>query len=221
MRRCITTLVAFVWLFPTVCFQMYPQTVCPRGCKITLVATFLHCAILKCVLKWLAWGNVESHWLHLFEFSLPFVIGISLAVFLPKYLCSRFRSISRSSGSVRALLIFVSNWYVKRLHLIWVGRIEIESEFHQYFHSQNKFFNKRFGHFFVTDRQTLHHSIFISSPEKCKSTLSLLSSKRCYPLPGRCGDWQRSGVEPFERPGRSSTQAAWHGPAQVTLIVFS
>ena len=58
------------------------------------------------------------------------LVRISLAVFLPKSRCSRFRSISRS---VLALAIFVSNWYVKRLHLIWIGRIETESEFHQYF----------------------------------------------------------------------------------------
>ena len=27
-----------VWLFSAVCFQMRPQTVCPRRCKVTLVA---------------------------------------------------------------------------------------------------------------------------------------------------------------------------------------
>ena len=37
-RRGIVTLVAFVWLFSTVGFQMCPQTVCPRGCKVTLIA---------------------------------------------------------------------------------------------------------------------------------------------------------------------------------------
>ena len=100
--------------------------------------------VLKCVLKWLTRENAESHWLHLFDFSLPSVplIGISLAVFLPKSRCSRFRSISRS---VLALAIFVSNWYVKRLHLIWIGRIETESEFHQYFlNSMNQHFLWKF-----------------------------------------------------------------------------
>ena len=29
------------WFFSTVCFQMSPQTVCPSGCIITLVAFFL------------------------------------------------------------------------------------------------------------------------------------------------------------------------------------
>ena len=35
---CKITLVAFVWLFPTVCFQMSPQVACLRGCKVALVA---------------------------------------------------------------------------------------------------------------------------------------------------------------------------------------
>ena len=37
-RGCKITLVAYVWLFSTVHFQMCPQTVCPRGRIITLVA---------------------------------------------------------------------------------------------------------------------------------------------------------------------------------------
>ena len=31
------TLVAFIWFFSTVCFQMSPQSVCIGGCKVTLV----------------------------------------------------------------------------------------------------------------------------------------------------------------------------------------
>ena len=38
LRRCIVTLVAFIWLFSTVCFQMSPQNVCPRRGIVTLVA---------------------------------------------------------------------------------------------------------------------------------------------------------------------------------------
>ena len=38
LRECRVTLLAFVWLFPTVYFQMCPQIACPRGCKVTLVA---------------------------------------------------------------------------------------------------------------------------------------------------------------------------------------
>ena len=39
-RRGKVTLVAFVWLFSTVRFQMCPQMACPRGCIVTLVAFF-------------------------------------------------------------------------------------------------------------------------------------------------------------------------------------
>ena len=35
---CKVTLVAFVWLFPTVRFQMCPQIACLRRCKVALVA---------------------------------------------------------------------------------------------------------------------------------------------------------------------------------------
>ena len=38
LRGWIVTLVAFVRLLSTVCFQMSPQMVCPRVCKITLDA---------------------------------------------------------------------------------------------------------------------------------------------------------------------------------------
>ena len=41
-RGRIITLIAFVWLFPTVCIQMSPQIPCLRGCKITLVAFVWH-----------------------------------------------------------------------------------------------------------------------------------------------------------------------------------
>ena len=37
-RGCIIALVAFVWLFSTMCFQMCPQITCTRGCIIALVA---------------------------------------------------------------------------------------------------------------------------------------------------------------------------------------
>ena len=38
LRRCIVTLVTFVWFFSTVRFQMCPQIACPWGCIVTLVA---------------------------------------------------------------------------------------------------------------------------------------------------------------------------------------
>ena len=36
LNRCIVTLIAFVWLFSTVCFQMSLQMVCMRGCIYAL-----------------------------------------------------------------------------------------------------------------------------------------------------------------------------------------
>ena len=38
MRRCKVTLVASVWLYSTVHFQMCPQNICPRRCIVALVA---------------------------------------------------------------------------------------------------------------------------------------------------------------------------------------
>ena len=38
LRGCKVTMITFVWLFPTVRFQMCPQHLCSRGCIITLVA---------------------------------------------------------------------------------------------------------------------------------------------------------------------------------------
>ena len=52
LRRCIITLVAFVWFFSTVRFQMY--------------------------LKTTAREDAKSHWLHLFAFSLLCLFKCSL-----------------------------------------------------------------------------------------------------------------------------------------------
>ena len=38
LRRGIVALVAFIWFFPTLHFQMCPQSACIRWCKVTLVA---------------------------------------------------------------------------------------------------------------------------------------------------------------------------------------
>ena len=38
LRGWLVTLVAFAWLFSTVCFQMCPQSTCITGCILTLVA---------------------------------------------------------------------------------------------------------------------------------------------------------------------------------------
>ena len=52
-RRCIVALLAFVWVFSTVLFQMYPQLVCPRRCKVTLVTFVWLFSTVRfwCVLK--------------------------------------------------------------------------------------------------------------------------------------------------------------------------
>ena len=92
---CIVTLVAFVWLFSTVCNWMSPKFAClrggivalvafvwlfatvgsqiarRRGCIVTLVA-FVDFSP-RCVFKWAfklpARDDAKSHWLHLFCFS--------------------------------------------------------------------------------------------------------------------------------------------------------
>ena len=38
LKECIVTLIALVWLFSNVCFQMSPQTACLGRCIVTLVA---------------------------------------------------------------------------------------------------------------------------------------------------------------------------------------
>ena len=47
IRVCIFALHAFVWFFSTVCFQMCPQAVCPRWCKVALV-TFVRLFPIVC-----------------------------------------------------------------------------------------------------------------------------------------------------------------------------
>ena len=59
----ISILVAFVWLFPGVCFQMFPQS----------VGKF-DAFFFKCVLRVLFWKDAQLHWLHLFVFLLCFFL---------------------------------------------------------------------------------------------------------------------------------------------------
>ena len=56
LRGCIFALVAFVWLFSTVCFQMSLQIACIRGCIVALVAFawFSPLCVFKCLLNSLA-----------------------------------------------------------------------------------------------------------------------------------------------------------------------
>ena len=89
MRRCIVTLVAFVWLFSTVCFQMFPQIACMSGCIFTLVAFVRFFST--------AWEDVKSHWLHLFDF-----------VWLFSTVCFQmFPQLASMSGCIFTLVAFV------------------------------------------------------------------------------------------------------------------
>ena len=69
IRACIVTLVAFVWLFSTVHFQMFTQRAWISAGKVTQVAFFLGIhtpCIFKSLLKSPAWKKAYSHRLHLF-----------------------------------------------------------------------------------------------------------------------------------------------------------
>ena len=94
--RCIVTLIAFVWLFASVRFQMRLQRTCIRGrkvaqfafvwffstvclqmclqiafngrSKVTLI-TFVGFLSGKWSIRWIAWENSWLHWLHLWGFS--------------------------------------------------------------------------------------------------------------------------------------------------------
>ena len=62
-RRCIVALLAFVWVFSTVLFQMCPQLVCPRRCKVTLVTFVWLFSTVRfwCVLKLPTSEDAKSH----------------------------------------------------------------------------------------------------------------------------------------------------------------
>ena len=71
IRRRKVTLIAFVWRLSTMCFQMCPQLPCPNWCKVALVALVWPFSTVRfrCVFKWPVWEGAKSHWLHLFGFS--------------------------------------------------------------------------------------------------------------------------------------------------------
>ena len=60
-RECVVTLVAFVWLFSTVCFQKSLQIACINWCKITLVAFFVWSEIM--IVTWRYWLFCQSPWI--------------------------------------------------------------------------------------------------------------------------------------------------------------
>ena len=89
---CIVTKVAFVWLFPTVRFQMPPHIACPRECRVTLVAFvwFFHCASSSVSSNCL---SQRMDWLHSLDFfpSFLFVIGtFSSTLFSLNWFISKF-----------------------------------------------------------------------------------------------------------------------------------
>ena len=75
LRGCIFTLVAFVYFFSAVCYQMYPQSTCLRRCIITLAtfSDFSPLCVFKCLLILSAQADAKPHWLHLFFLWLFFV----------------------------------------------------------------------------------------------------------------------------------------------------
>ena len=68
IRSCIVTLVAFVWLFSTVRFQMFTQRAWISAGKVTQAAFFSYSppCIFKSLVKSPAWKKAYSHRLHLF-----------------------------------------------------------------------------------------------------------------------------------------------------------
>ena len=68
IRSCIVTLVAFVWLFLTVRFQMFTQRAWISAGKVTQAAFFSYSppCIFKSLVKSPAWKKAYSHRLHLF-----------------------------------------------------------------------------------------------------------------------------------------------------------
>ena len=91
LRRGKLTLVAFVWLFPTVHFQM----------RLVTLFYFSPLCVFKCALKLLAQEDVYSHWLHLVVVLSP------LRYFLPWSL-----SIT-SFNLMRLLVLLPPNWQKK------------------------------------------------------------------------------------------------------------
>ena len=100
MHGCIVTLVAFVCLLPTVCFQMSHQIACMRGCIVTLVA-----------FVW--FGGIVFH---------KAIIQFQVFIFKRPF---HFWNVNFVVLSVRVAL----NWgKFNRLKCFWTMRAKIESE---------------------------------------------------------------------------------------------
>ena len=71
--RCICTQAAFVWFFSIVCFQMCPQMACLKGCIVTLVAFV--CRIFVCLFFY----TIDINW-RLVIFTLITIIRVTFAM---------------------------------------------------------------------------------------------------------------------------------------------
>ena len=107
LRGCIITLVAFVWLLSTVCFHMPPQIPCLRGCKVTLVA-----------FVWL-FTTVRFQMCPQSTFLGASIVTLVALVWLCSRVC--FYMIPQSpfiQGCIITLVTFVKFFPILRLHLI-------------------------------------------------------------------------------------------------------
>ena len=108
---CIFTLVAFVWIFSTVIFQVGLRNHCPRGWNITLAAYVLlliHCVFLNGSVNCLYW-SMHSHicclcltsplgvclicalkaWLHCLHFSIFLYLSIQQICSIKQWISSK------------------------------------------------------------------------------------------------------------------------------------
>ena len=65
------TLVAFVWLFSRVGFQIKVSSYADAKSHWFHLFDLFPLCVFKCLFKWSAWEDAKSHWLQLFDFSPP------------------------------------------------------------------------------------------------------------------------------------------------------
>ena len=81
LRRCIVTLVAFLWLFSTVCFHMGLQIACIREAPTEMLALlFGHCPNCDCTLPLALWGTLFSD-----QFEQLCQITVLMVISAPKH----------------------------------------------------------------------------------------------------------------------------------------
>ena len=99
---CKVTLVAFVWLFSTVCFEMPHQRAFLRGCIVTLVA-FVWFVILS--------SFCHSHWV--FQSAIVFQQLIIFEILIHPYKEASEGSMERERRSTTTLLMSPRYWIFK------------------------------------------------------------------------------------------------------------